>query len=206
MSVSDSKIDEAINLFQKHGGVLRTAEAEEAGIHNRTLYHILEEGYVEKLERGLYKLADKEVALSNLGLIIVTKKVPAAKICLLSALDFHEMTTNIPHEVHIAIPKNKREPRLDHPPIRTYRFSGQSLSEGVERHEVDGIEISVYNPAKTIADCFKFRNKIGLDIAIEAIKNGIRENKTTYREILKYAKICRVQKVIKPYLEAIAHS
>ena len=206
MSVSDSKIDEAISLFKKHGGVLRTSEAEEIGIHNRTLYHMHDKGYVEKIDRGIYKLVEGEISLSHLGLVIVAKKVPQAKVCLISALDFHDMTTAIPHQVHIAIPRTSRDPVLKHPPIKTYRFSGLSLNHGVEKHKLDGNIVSIYNPAKTIADCFKFRNKIGLDIAIEALKNGIRERKASYNEILEYAEICRVRTVIKPYLEAIAHS
>ena len=205
MPVSESKIDEAISLFEKHGGILRTTEAEDVGIHNRTLYYMLEHGYVEKLDRGLYILAAKEISLSHLGLIIVSKKVPEAKVCLISALDFHNMTTSIPHEIHIAISRTTGDPKITHPPIRTYRFSGQSLTEGIVEHDIEGTKVSVYNPAKTIADCFKFRNQIGLDIAIEALKNGIRAKKATYKDILKYAEICRVKSVIRPYAETIAH-
>jgi len=116
------------------------------------------------------------------------------------------MTTQLPHRIHIALSRTRRNSKLDHPPIKVHRFSGDSLTEGVETHEIDGIEIQVYNPAKTIADCFKFRNKIGLDVAIEALKDGIRENKTSFNEIDKFAKICRVQNVIRPYAETIAHS
>lgn len=206
MSVSDSKIDEATSLFEKHGGVLRTTEAEEVGIHNRTLYYMLEHGYVEKLDRGLYKLATKEISLSHLGLIIISKKVPEAKICLISALDFHDMTTEIPHKIHIDISRTMGDPKVTHPPVRTYRFSGQSLTEGIEEHDIDGAKISVYSPAKTIADCFKFRKQIGLDIAIEALKSGIKAKKATYNDILKYADICRVKSVIRPYAETIAHN
>lgn len=204
MNVSKSKVDEAIKQFKAHGGVMRTSETEEVGIHNRTLYHMLDEGYVTKLERGVYQLSDNDM-LANPDLAIVAKKIPRAKVCLISALDFHEMTTEIPHEVHIALPRTSRNPKLKHPPIHVYRFSGQSLTGGIETHEMDGIQVKVYNPAKTIADCFKFRNKIGLDIAIEALKEGIEEGKASYNEIVRYAKICRVKTVIQPYLETIAH-
>jgi predicted transcriptional regulator of viral defense system len=115
------------------------------------------------------------------------------------------MTTEVPHQVHIALSRKHRDPKLDYPPIHVYRFSGKSLTEGVEKHKVDGVEIQVYNPAKTIADCFKFRNQIGLEIAIEALKHGIREKKASYSDILTYADICRVENVIRPYLETIAH-
>lgn len=205
MYVSNKKIAEAETIFNEHGGILRTSEAQEAGIHNRTLYHMLDEGHIEKVERGVYRLAEMD-SLSKPGLVIVATKIPKATICLISALDFHDLTTVLPHQIHIAIPNTSRNPKLDHPPLRIYRFSGESLTEGIEYHEVDGIEVKVYSPAKTIADCFKFRNKIGLDIAIEALKDGIRENKASFNEIYKFAKICRVQKVIRPYAETIAHS
>ncbi|SMO37872.1 type IV toxin-antitoxin system AbiEi family antitoxin domain-containing protein [Fodinibius sediminis] len=205
MYVSDQKIEEAIKLFREHGPLLRTSEALESGIHSRTLYYMLVEGHITKLERGLYKLAD-EGTLSNPSLTIVVKKVPKARICLISALDIHELTTAIPHHVYIALPRTSRDPKLNYPPLQIYRFSGPSLTEGIETHEVDGVEVQVYNPAKTIADCFKFRNQIGLDIAIEALKDGIRQKKASFMEIEKFARICRVQNVIRPYAETLAHS
>src|SRR5699024_2230414 len=104
-----------------------------------------------------------------------------------------------------ALPRTSRNPTLDHPPIKVYRFSGESLTEGIQIHDVDGVEVKVYNPAKTIADCCKFRNKIGLDIAIEALHHGVGEGQASYNEIIRYANICRVKTVIQPYLESIAH-
>lgn len=204
MYVSEEKIENAIKVFKKHGGILRTSEVLEEGIYRRTLYYMEEEGIVTKLERGVYKLAHTDM-LSNPDLTIVAKKIPKAKVCLISALDFHEMTTQIPHEVHIALPRTSRDPTIEHPPIKVYRFSGESLTKGIEKHEVDGVMVRVYNPAKTIADCFKFRNKIGLDVAMEALQQGIKQDKTSYSDIIKYAKVCRVKTVIKPYLEGIAH-
>ncbi|WP_372636947.1 AbiEi antitoxin N-terminal domain-containing protein [Fodinibius sp.] len=204
MYVSEPKIEKAVSIFKEHGGVMRTSEAERAGIHNRTLYHMLEEGYITKLERGVYKLKDKG-PLSNPDLAIVATKIPKARVCLISALDFYDMTTEIPHSVHIALPRTSRDPKLDYPPLSVYRFSGKSLTEGVEEHEIDGVSVQVYNPAKTIADCFKFRNKIGQDIAIDALERGISEGKASYKDVLHYAEICRVKTVIKPYLESIAN-
>lgn len=204
MYVSVEKIEEAINVFKQQDGVLRMSEALDKGIYRRTLYHMLEEGYITKLERGVYKLVGKG-PLSNPDLAIVATKIPKARVCLISALDFHDMTTEIPHSVHIALPRTSRDPKLDYPPLTVYRFSGKSLTEGVKEHNIDGIEVQVYNPAKTIADCFKFRNKIGQDIAIEALERGIREGKASYKEIIHYADICRVKTVIKPYLESIAN-
>lgn len=204
MYVSDEKIEKAINVFKQQDGVLRMSEALDKGIYRRTLYHMLEEGYITKLERGVYKLKEKG-PLSNPDLAIVATKIPKARVCLVSALDFHDMTTEIPHSIHIALPRTSRDPKLDYPPLSVYRFSGKSLTEGVQEHEIDDIKVQVYSPAKTIADCFKFRNKIGQDIAINALERGISEGKATYKDVLHYAEICRVKTVIKPYLESIAN-
>jgi predicted transcriptional regulator of viral defense system len=204
MSVSRQKIDTAIDIFKRNKGMLRTSEALNKNIHSRTLYKMLDEGIITKLERGVFKLAD-EATLANPDLVVVAAKIPKAKLCLISALDFHNMTTEIPHKIHIAIPRSSRNPRLKYPPVKVYRFSGQSLTAGIEKHKIDGIEIQVYNPAKTIADCFKFRNKIGLNAAIEGLKRGIEEDKANYADILHYAEICRVKKVIEPYLRIMAH-
>jgi len=202
--IDDQKIREAINLFKNREGVLRTSDALSAGIHPRNLYKLRDEGVIIRLERGLYKLNDDK-PLSNPDLVIVAARIPSAKICLLSALDFHDLTKEIPHKVHIAIARTQRDPKIDHPPLQVYRFSDESLTEGVEKHTVDGQTIQVYNPAKTIADCFKFRNQIGNEIAIEALREGIRQGKATYKEIMRYAGICRVASVMKPYMEALVH-
>jgi len=201
MYTSKEKIQKAISVFKDREGLLRTSEALSAGIHPRTLYKLRDEGYITKLDRGLYKLSD-DLPLSNPDVSIVAARVPNAKICLLSALDFHEMTKEIPHKVHIAIARTQRDPKIVYPPIEVYRFSNESFTEGVEEHEIDGQTIHVYNPAKTIADCFKFRNKIGKEIALEALQSGLDQKNIDVKEILKYAKICRVETIIKPYLEA----
>ena len=201
MYTSKEKTRKALSVFKDRGGILRTSEALSAGIHPRTLYKLRDEGYITKLDRGLYKLSD-DPPLSNPDISIVAARVPNAKICLLSALDFHEMTTEIPHKIHIAIARTQRDPKIDYPPIEVYRFTDESFTEGVEKHEIDGQTIQVYSPAKTIADCFKFRNKIGKEIAIEAFQSGLEQKKIEIKEILKFAKICRVENIIKPYLEA----
>lgn len=204
MPVSQEKIKEAISLFENNGGIMRTSEALEEGIHSRTLYWMRDHGYLNKLERGVYQISDNE-PLSNPDLAVLGTKIPSARVCLISALDFHDMTTEVPHQVHIALSRSQRDPQLDYPPVRVYRFSGKSLTEGIGKHEIDGVDVQIYNPAKTIADCFKFRNKIGKDIAIEALKTGIKEQKATYADIIEYSKICRVENIIRPYLETIAH-
>lgn len=203
-NIKNQNAREAINLFKGNGGVMRTSEVLSAGIHPRTLYKLRDDRLVIQLERGLYKMNDENL-LSNPDLVIIAGRVPSAKVCLLSALDFHDMTKEIPHKVHIAIARTQRNPKIDHPPIQVYRFSDESLTEGVEKHSIDGQTIQVYSPAKTIADCFKFRNQIGKKIAVEALQEGISQGKATYKDILKYARICRVESVIKPYMEMLSY-
>lgn len=197
-------IQDVIQLFKRRGGVLRTSDILAENVHPRTLYKMRDQGILTQLERGIYKLKDSQ-PLSNPDFAVIAARIPSAKICLVSALDFHDMTQEIPHKVHIAISRTQRDPKLDHPPLEVYRFAGESLKNGIEEHDIDGLTIQIYNPAKTIADCFKFRNQIGKEIAMEALKNGIRQGKASYKDILKYAKICRVENVMKPYLEAISN-
>lgn len=183
---------------------MRTSDALKAGIHRRTLYYMRDEGLLQQLDRGVFKLKTNE-SLSNPDLAIVAGRIPTAKVCLISALDFHDLTTQIPHQIHIALDRTQRNPKLDYPPLRIYRFSGKSLTEGIERHTIDGLTVQIYNPAKTVADCFKFRNKIGKDVAIEALHNTIQSKKASIKDILYYADVCRIKTVIKPYLETIAN-
>jgi len=202
MYVSNRKIEEAIRVFEDHQGIMRTSEALEAGIYRRTLYYMRDHGYLEQLGRGVYKLNEKE-PLSNPDLVIAARKIPDAVICLISALDIHGMTDEIPHKVYIALSRTSRTPAMDYPPVNVYRYSDETLKAGVEVKQIDGIAVKVFDPAKTIADCFKFRNQIGLDVAIEALKRGINEHKATYSDILKYAEMCRVKNIIRPYLEVV---
>jgi predicted transcriptional regulator of viral defense system len=161
-----------------------------------------DEGSLEVVSRGVYRLAGSE-PLGNPDLVTVATRVRGGVICLISALAFHEITTQIPHEVHVALQRGAAEPRLNHPPIKTYRFTGQAFTAGVEVHELDGISIHIYSPAKTLADCFKFRNKVGLDTAVEAVRFYRERRSVNVDALMHYAAICRVEKVIRPYLEAI---
>jgi len=195
-------IRKARMAFEKHGGMLRMADALRLGIHRNTLYRMVDENLIERISRGLYRLADAE-PLGNPDLVAVTVKVPDGVICLISALAYHNLTTQIPHEVYIAISRNSEPPRLDYPPVRSFRFSGKAFSEGIERPLVDGIRVPIYSREKTIADCFKFRNQIGLDTVLEAIKFYKDQPKRNVDSLLEYASICRVSKSIRPYLEAI---
>lgn len=202
--VSAIAIEKAINRFQKHQGILKTREAIRCGIHPRTLYQMRDQGIIEQIARGLFRLA-KLSSISNIDLVTTAKQAPKGIICLISALDFYGLTTHIPHFVDIAYRRNCRAPSIKHPPIKIFRYSDKSYNLGIEHHVIDGIAVAIYSPEKTIVDCFKFRNKIGLDTAIEALKNyWSRKSKTpNLNIIMKYASICRVEKIIRPYLESL---
>ncbi len=178
------------------------SEAVQAGIHRKMLYAMRDAGIIEKLDRGLYRLADLP-PLGNPDLVSVAMKVPTGVICLISALSFHEITTQIPHEVYIALRRGTESPRLKHPPVRVFRFTGEAFTEGIETPKVDGVQVRIYNPEKTVADCFKYRNKIGLDTAVEALKLYRERKRVKVNEVMRYARICRVEKVMRPYLEAL---
>lgn len=197
-----SRFDKAIAVFKKHGGILHTAQALRAGVHPDTLYAMRDSGALETLSRGVYRLADNP-PMGNPDLVIVATRIPSGVICLISALAFHDLTTQIPHEVHVALPRGAEEPRLDNPPIKTYRFSGAAFTAGVEVHALDGVDARIYSPEKTLADCFKFRNRVGLDTAVEAIRFYIERKSVKVDDLMRYAEICRVKKIIRPYLEAL---
>ena len=192
---------QAHRIFKTHGGTLRTREALAAGIHPRTLYAMRDAGELERLTRGLYRLAELP-PLSNPDLATVGKRVPQGVVCLISALAFHELTTQIPHVVHLALPRNARTPKLRHPPLQVYRFSAKAFKAGLEKHSIEGVDVRVYNAEKTLADCFKYRNKIGLDVALEALRAYRGRRGAKLQHVLEYARICRVESVIRPYLEA----
>jgi predicted transcriptional regulator of viral defense system len=197
-----SRFDRAVVIFRKQGGIMRTAQALRAGIHPSTLYTMRDVGTLEVVSRGMYRLAGSG-PLGNPDLVTVATRVHCGVICLISALAFHEITTQIPHEVHVALQRGAEEPRLDHPPIKTYRFADQAFKAGVETHELDGVDVRIYSPEKTLADCFKFRNKIGLDTAVEAVRFYRERRSVNVDALMGYAAICRVEKVMRPYLEAI---
>lgn len=160
-------------------------------------------GELERLARGLYRLASLP-PLSDPDLAAVAKLVPQGVICLISALTYHELTTQIPHEVHLALARSARHPTLKYPPLHVFRFSRQAFEAGIQMHTIDGVPVRIYTPEKTLADCFKFRNKIGLDVAIEALRAYRARRGHRLQEVLQYARLCRVENVIRPFLEAIA--
>ncbi len=196
----NSKIEKIIELAEKNT-VLRPKDVEKYNIPRQYIYRLYKKGKLEKIGRGLYKIPDKELS-EDIMLIETAKKVPNAVICLLSALRFHEMTSQNPFQIWIAIHHKDWTPAINIP-LKIIRMTGDSLKEGCEEHLIDNIKINIYSPAKTVADCFKFRNKIGLDVAIEALKEYKKQNKGTVDKLWEYSKINKVQNVIRPYIEAV---
>ncbi len=201
LSTMQTPMKQAHRIFKERHGTLRTFEALRAGIHPRTLYALRDRGEIAQIARGLFRLAELPPP-GEPDLLTVAKKVPQAVFCLLTALAFHRLTTQIPHAVEVALPRTARVPRLDHPPIKVFRFSSESLNVGIETHTLDGVSIRVYCREKTLADVFKYRNKVGLDVALEALRAYRSQPKRDFHAVLKYARICRVENVIRPYLEA----
>ena len=192
----------SIAAMARHQGLLRPRDLAAKGIPRQYMALARRQGLVERVGRGLFR-APGTMMTENQSLAEVCKRVPAATICLLSALRFHDLTTQNPFEVWIAIGQKARAPRIDSVAARIIRFSGASLTQGVENHDVSGVPVRVYGIAKTVADCFKFRNKIGIDVAIEALRDCLRQRKMTVDDLMHYARICRVERVMSPYLEAI---
>jgi len=184
-------------------GILRPRDLDGYDIPRMSLQRLYRDGIVEKVARGLYCLPGRQVS-EHSALAEISKKIPHGVICLLSSLRFHDLTTQLPFQTWVAIDRKARLPAIKGIPVRFVRFSGKSLSEGIETHTIDGIPVKIYNPAKTVSDCFKYRNKIGLDIALEALKECRRNRKCKNDELWHYAKICRVTKVMRPYLEAMS--
>ena len=189
-------------LFSQHGGQLRMSEAIRLGMTRYMLYTLLDRGVIERVSRGVYRLVDLP-PIGNPDLVTVGLRIPNAVVCLISALSFHEMTTQIPHEVSIAVVRGSRAPRLDHPPVQTYNFAKAAHEAGIQVHKIDGVAVKIYSPEKTLADCFKFRNRIGMDVVREALKIYRARRKTNFDEVIRFAGICRVDKGMRPYLEAL---
>jgi predicted transcriptional regulator of viral defense system len=195
------QIERAVQ-YVRQNGIVRPRDIEAIGVPREYLLRLHHQGRLNRTGRGIYTLLDASVTERH-SYAEVAKRVPEAILCLLSALAFHEITTQNPASIWIALGKGTRTPAIASPSLRVIRLTGPSLSEGIEIHSVEGVSVRVYSTAKTVADCFKFRNKIGLDVAIEALKDSLRQKKATMNEIYRYAKICRVSNVIRPYMEAL---
>lgn len=203
MPIHQAAFVKARQVFARHHGMLRTGEAIRMGIHPRTLYALRDSGEVEQVSRGFFRLA-AQPPLTNPDLVAVALRIPRAVICLISALSHHRLTTEIPHSVDVALPGHAQIPKLGGIPLRAFWYSEPSFSSGVQSVSIDGIAVRIYSPEKSIADCFKYRNKIGLDVAVQALRAYREESKRSdLQRILDFAAINRVEKVIRPYLEAI---
>lgn len=182
-------------------GILRSREVEAEGISRTYLSRLVEQGDLDRIGRGLYQRADHEVTAHH-SLAVAAKRVSGATICLLSALEFHDLTTQSPFDVWLAIGHKDREPSVDAVSLRIARMSGEAQNEGIEEYEIEGVTVPIYGPAKTVADCFKFRNRIGLDVAIAALRDYTRD-RASMDELWHFADVCRVRTVIRPYMEAV---
>ncbi|RCN57194.1 type IV toxin-antitoxin system AbiEi family antitoxin domain-containing protein [Acidiferrobacter thiooxydans] len=183
-------------------GLIRPCDLASMGIPRVSLTRAVRRGQLERVGRGLYGLPGREVSAHG-SLAEVARRVPKGVVCLFSALRFHGLTTQAPFEVWLAIENKSLAPKLDFPPLRIVRFSGAALTEGVEEHVVGGVTIRITGVAKTVADCFKYRNKIGLDIALEALREAWRGKRMISDDIWRYARICRVANVMRPYLDSL---
>lgn len=203
MSAVEASVETRLEKALANEGSVRSHDLEAAGISRTQISRLVAEGRLQRIGHGLYISPDYLVT-EHSALVTVAKRAPQALFCLLTALRFHGLTTQSPSEVWIAIGNKEHPPRLDYPPLRTVRFSAASLGHGVEIEVVDGVDLRVTNPAKTVADCFKFRNKIGLDVSLEALRDARREGKATADDLWRYATVNRVANVMRPYLEAVS--
>jgi len=184
---------------------VRAEDVLRAGIRREYLWQMCREGKLERVSRGAYRFPGTNIAdvTEHHTLAETARSAPQAVVCLLSALRFHDVTTQMPFEVWLAIGQKARRPKIEDAAVRFVYLSGESLTAGVEEHRIENVRVRIYSPAKTVADCFKFRNKIGLDVALEALRETLRNRRATRDEIWRYAKICRVTRVMRPYLEAM---
>ncbi|MFC2049544.1 type IV toxin-antitoxin system AbiEi family antitoxin domain-containing protein [Chlamydiota bacterium] len=197
-------IQKAIKKFKANSGILHTAEAIRLGIHSTVLYKMRDEGIIVPLSRGIYRLTSLP-SLDNQDLVSVAAAIPQGVICLISALSFHGLTSQIPRQVDVACKRGSMRPALKYPPIRIFWFSQESFENGIEQHEMDGVSVRVYSAEKTLADCFKYRKRIGIDVFVEALKTFWTERKGSIDKLMEYAAICRSAKLIRPYIESVIH-
>jgi predicted transcriptional regulator of viral defense system len=193
---------DAQEIFRNHGGILRTGQAKRLGIDTKTIAEMHEAGLLQRLGRGLYRLSELP-PLQYPDLVQIALRVPKAVVCLISALAFHDLTTEIPHKVYIALPQTVRQPQINYPPLDVVWLSQAGYEAGIEEQRLDGVIVPIYEKTKTIADCFKFRNKVGKEVAIEALKEYVRLPDADIAELLHYAQINRVERIMRPYLEAV---
>lgn len=197
-----TRFEDAAQVFRRGGGILRMSEALRQGVNRRMLYAMRDEGVIEQLSRGLYRLAERN-DLAAPDLVTVASRIPQGVICLISALAYHELTTQVPHAVDVAVVRGGERPRVSYPPINVYWFSGAAFTEGIETPQIDGVGVRIYCAEKSVADAFKYRNKIGTGVALEALRAWRQRRGSKVEVLLAYARVCRVERVIRPYLEAM---
>lgn len=183
--------------------VARSRDLVRQGLSREKIRRLVAQGVVERAGRGVY-LTPSAARSPHRDLLVVAARVPNGVFCLLTALAFHGMTTEMPHEVWLALPLKSRTPTIESPPLRVVRLSDAALTTGLQAHVEHGVPLRVFSPAKTVADCFKFRNKVGLDVAIAALRDGWRQGRFTIDELWAFARVCRVAAVMRPYLEVLA--
>ncbi|MGF0669320.1 type IV toxin-antitoxin system AbiEi family antitoxin domain-containing protein [Stenotrophomonas maltophilia] len=198
-----SHAQRALALLHKQG-YLRTRDLDTIGVPQVVLTRLSTSRQSERVGSGLYRLPGKPISEKE-DFASIAVKVPRAVFCLLTALQFHELTTQLPRQVWIAMPRGSHTPRIEHPPIKMVQMAGDAYALGIDEHERDGARLRIYSPAKTVADCFKHRNQIGLDVAIEALKAAWKTRKASADDLWRHAKLCRVANVMRPYLEAVSH-
>ena len=196
-----NRTEQILKIAEKKG-IIQANDIEVLGIARNYLYKLCKEGLLIKVARGMYMLPDAPIT-ENRNLVEIAKRIPNAVVCLISALSFHEITTQIPHEIWIAVPRDTWRPNIDYPPLHYTVLTAAVYDFGIQEVDINGIVIKVYSPAKTVADCFKFRNTVGLDVAIESLKEAWRSHKVSMDELVEAAEINRVSKIMRPYLEAI---
>lgn len=199
--MNDSRLEQRTVAAVRRLGVARPRDLIRLGLRREYAQRLTERGALVRIARGLYVVPNAEISAQR-SLVEVARAVPAATLCLLSALRFHELTTQAPPEVWIALDGHAWRPRSTPFPVRTVYFSGAALTAGVETHKIDGVPVRIYSAAKTVADCFKYRNKIGSEIAVEALKDYLKKHRRGADALWRFAKICRVSNVMRPYLEA----
>ena len=189
-------------VFGEDGPIVHAGQLFDAGVHPRTLYSLRDAGQLEQVGHGLYRLASAPVP-ANLDLVVVATHAPRAVVCLISALAYHELTDEIPHEVSIAVLRGSASPRIDTPPVRVFHFSEAAYRLGIEHHKLQGIDLKVYSPTKSIVDVFRFRNRIGEDVAIKALATALRTRRVRPGPLLELAGKLRARSIIGPYLKAL---
>jgi predicted transcriptional regulator of viral defense system len=192
-----------VALLRKHSGGVRMSEALRMGINRRTLYAMRDAGVVEPVSRGVYRLSSLE-PLAHPDLVTVARRVPNGVVCLISALSFHELTSQVPHVLDVALERGSAKPRLEYPPTQFFWFSGPAFHQGIETRTLDGVSVRIYDPEKTLADCFRYRNQLGMDVVLEALRLWReRRRKKKLDVLLKHARMRHVERAMRPYLEAM---